>query len=706
MISTACTPLRRTAAPVALLLTLVLTLTLGVAVHAAQGPYTSLVESTDGFMMDTDVRWPDDPPPIGGWPVVFFAHGAGGDKTTSSGNATTYANDGYVTLTWTSRDTAPQPFPSVLAGDLAVLKSWLVNEFQDEANVVAPVDPARFGITGSSLGGYTSWSAGLLTDLFAVIVPNNWGFHFFEEGLTWNGSIDRRTAGPLAWTLPAPYDAAGLQAAADAVFDSALSAFPAVDIPVMTQMAFLDARSGGTYSLRDFQALTGAPARFLYLGTGGHGTPETDEAFRGQLRTRWFARFLKGALNGIDTEPRIRIALLGTNERLEYDAWPPADTETATLWLRDGGTLLSSPPSGTETPDSIVNDPGTATWTNMGPSYNPNTIRNRVSKDTVAWQSAPLSGDVLMIGQPQIRLELTGTGSRYQVNVHLYDQEDGEDPLLLAFGTATVATSPTVVDVPLSLTARRVPAGHRLRIEITNRDDQDLDYTNGFDPSSDILRYIPFFEGSVTTVFHDAARPSSLTLPLVGGGTLPLPGVACAPAALAGCKLPSVAGASPLTVKNQEPDERDSFSWKWSKGSTTLFTELGDPITEDGYAFCLYDGSPAGTLLLATRAPAGGLCGTRPCWSRLGSETAPKGYKYADRDDTPDGLEKVRVQAGDAPRAKASVKGGGVNLSASGTFPALPLPLPLVAQLQTSDGCFEVVYGTAKVNDAEVFKAK
>lgn len=698
MIPMACRSLRCT------VLSLLL-LTLGVPARAAQGPYTSLVPATDGFLMDTDVRWPNGTPPPGGWPVVFFAHGAGGDKTSAAGNATTYADNGYVTLAWTSRDTAPQPFPSILAGDLAVLKNWLVDDFPAEAGVVAPTDPARFGITGGSLGGYTSWSGGLLTNLFAVIVPMNWGFHYFEEGLTWNGSIDRRTAGPLAWTLPAPYDATGLQTAADAVFDSALSAFPAVGIPVMMHMAFLDARSGGTYSLRDFQALTGTPNRFLYIGTGGHGTPDTDDSYRAQLRTRWFARFLRGEMNGIDAEARIRLALLGTNEHLEYTDWPPPDTHVSTLWLRDGGTLRSAPPIGVETPNSFTNDPGTATWTNMGPSYAPNAIRNRVNKDTVAWQSPPLTGEALMIGQPEVRLELTGTGSRYQVNVHLYDQADGDDPILLAFGTATVATSPAVVDVPLSLTARRVPAGHRLRLEITNRDDQDVDYTNGFDPSSDILRYIPFFEASVTTVFHDGARPSSLTLPLIGATAVPLPGVTCAPTPRTGCVQPTVAGASPLIVKNQLRDERDSFRWKWSKGASLAFAQLGTPIDGDGYAFCLYDGSSS-SLLLAARAPGGGLCGTRPCWKPFGPDAAPKGYKYSDRDETPDGIKTLKVQVGDAPRSRASVKGGGVNLNSSGTFPALPLPLPLVAQLQTADACLAVTYGTAKVNDTETFKAK
>jgi hypothetical protein len=357
---------------------------------------------------------------------------------------------------------------------------------------------------------------------------------------------------------------------------------------------------------------------------------------------RPFAHYLKGEDNGIDDVPPIQLALLGTNEHLFYDDWPPADGHTATLWLRDGGALSAAPPSGVETADTFTNDPGTLTWAAAAPSFNPPQLRANFNKDVIAWQSAPLTDEVLLVGQPSVRLEVSGTASRYQVNVHLYDQQDGDDPLLLAFGTATAATSPAVVDVPLSLTGRRVPAGHRLRLEVTNRDDQDVDYT----------------------------------------------------------------GASPLTLENSSPDRKDSQSWKWGKGSTTAFAELGDPLAGDHYAFCLYAGTTAGSLRLETRAPAGGDCDGKPRWKQLGSETNPKGFRYGDRDQTPDGLKKVLLKAGDAPRAKALVKGTGDNLAASGLFPTLPLPLPLTAQLQTDGRCWEVTYATAQTNDPSTFKAR
>lgn len=671
---------------------------------AFQGPYASIVTGSGGYQMDLDVRWPNGAAPAGGWPVVFFCHGAGGDKTSSASVAGRYADDGYVTLTWTNRSTASNPSPETLAADEIALKSWLVNDFQAEAGVTVPVDPARFGITGGSLGGYTSWSGGLLSGAFATIAPNNWGFHFFANGITLNGSIDRITGGPRAALFPTPYDDVSLQAGFDAAFGPATAAFATVTIPVMMQMAMLDARTGGTYALQDYHALTAAPGRFLYLGTGGHGTPDTDDTFRGDLRERWFAHYLQGVDNGIETEPPIQVALLGTNERLAYASWPPPDQQAATLWLRDGGVLSPVTPTAPGTPAVIVNDPGAYDWDDATPNFPPNQIRNNLPKQTVAWETAPFTDDVLMIGDPTVRLELSGTGSRYQVNVHLYDRADGQDPLTLATTSATLGSSPVAVDLTLSMTARRIPAGHRLRLEITNRDDQDLDYTNVFNPSAETLRHIPFFEVSTTQVFADVARPSSLTIPMIGRGTLPLPGIACDPAPRVGCRLPVVAGASSITIKDGSPDTRDSLTWKWSKGAATTFGELGAPLVEDAYTFCVYDGT--GALQLEARAPQGGTCRTKPCWKQLGSATNPRGWQYSDRDLTPDGVKTLKVEAGEASKAKASVSGKGENLGASGHFPTLPLALPVTTQLQSPTLCLQVDYAIAKVNDTKQFKAK
>jgi hypothetical protein len=106
------------------------------------------VSGTGGFQLDLDIRWPDGPPPPGRWPAVFFAHGSGGDKNSFASLAETYADDGYVALTWTGRLVTSQPTPTILAGDVVALKNWVVNDFQNESGFTVPTDPARFGLNG------------------------------------------------------------------------------------------------------------------------------------------------------------------------------------------------------------------------------------------------------------------------------------------------------------------------------------------------------------------------------------------------------------------------------------------------------------------------------------------------------------------------------------------------------------------------------
>ena len=490
---------------------------------AFNGPFSSLVTVEPGVTLDVDVRWPDTgAPPPAGWPVVFLAHPAGGTKSTFGSLAGSFADDGYVTLTYTNRPGATSLTPDVFAADLTALKAWLLADFESEAAVTVPTDSASFGIFGQSLGGYVTWSGVLLTNLFAVAVPFNWSFHMFVDHVENNGSLERQTGTGIANMLSGEYPAAAVDLALEGSFGPTIANFPTVTIPVQNHLAMLDGRADGTHALTDHLALTSASNRMVYLGTGGHGTPNDDATFREDLRKRWFDHYLKGSTNGIETEDAIRLALLGTNEHLAYASWPPPGQNAVTLYLGAGGALETTAPATTGTSDAFDNDPGSLTWATAAPSFSVGNIRSQVVRDVIAYETTPLTEEVLVVGEASVELYVEGTGSRYQVNAHLFDVSPGGTPVTLAFASATTDTSPTTLDLDLSVTARRIPAGHQIRLEITNRDDQDVDPTNAFSPETDTLRYLPFFELSANQVFRDAARPSSLTLPLIGASSLPL----------------------------------------------------------------------------------------------------------------------------------------------------------------------------------------
>ena len=115
---------------------------------------------------------------------------------------------------------------------------------------------------------------------------------------------------------------------------------------------------------------------------------------------------------------------------------------------------------------------------------------------------------------------------------------------------------------------------------------------------------------------------------------------------------------------------------------------------------CLYDASGNAQPLLEADVPPGGMCGTRACW-----KATTTSFAYRNTVGDPDGVIKLMLKAGVAGRAKVQAKAKGSNLQT----PALPLLLPITAQLVIVDGesreCWQTTFTTTKVNDTFRLKA-
>jgi cysteine-rich repeat protein len=169
------------------------------------------------------------------------------------------------------------------------------------------------------------------------------------------------------------------------------------------------------------------------------------------------------------------------------------------------------------------------------------------------------------------------------------------------------------------------------------------------------------------------------------------------------CRQPMTKNAAVLVVKNASDDARDQLSWKWSKGEETATDDFGDPTAETTYAVCVYDaGGDAGAAraVIAAEAPAGGRCGGKPCWKRVKT----KGFKYKDRELSPDGVDTVVLKSGADGRAGIIVK---AKSEALGFPDALALVPPVRVQLQADTGeCWEATYSRPAQGNAPVFKAR
>ena len=130
-------------------------------------------------------------------------------------------------------------------------------------------------------------------------------------------------------------------------------------------------------------------------------------------------------------------------------------------------------------------------------------VADALTREEVVFQSAPLDGELSILGAPTARLHILPNRPEVQVHAEVYDvSPEGEATLISRghLGTRTaVAGQHRVAEVELATIHYTLAAGHRLRLVVAN-------YNTTF--------AYPFFATSCTRLFHDDERPSTLTLPL------------------------------------------------------------------------------------------------------------------------------------------------------------------------------------------------
>jgi murein DD-endopeptidase MepM/ murein hydrolase activator NlpD len=167
----------------------------------------------------------------------------------------------------------------------------------------------------------------------------------------------------------------------------------------------------------------------------------------------------------------------------------------------------------------------------------------------------------------------------------------------------------------------------------------------------------------------------------------------CGAGPVAGCRTPAATLKALLLLKDKSPDDKDLLIWKWIKGSVTSKADFGNPVTTTSYRLCIYDS--VSTVLHDSAIPAGGLCNAaspKACW-----QDKPTGYKYNDKDLTPDGIQKLILKEGlEAGKAKIILKGKGLNLD----DPAIPVSQPVTVQLLNNAGsCWQATYNPPPIKN-------
>ncbi len=151
------------------------------------------------------------------------------------------------------------------------------------------------------------------------------------------------------WIDHPDYDAYWKKLNAEEMFDQ-------IGIPVHTFGGFFDIFSQGT--IRGYAGVSAKGATpqarkgsNLVIGPWGHGSSrkfgdidfgEHAHVSQHSLELRWYDFWLKGLRNGLDSEPPVKIYLMGRNEWRHENEYPLARTQYRKLFLRSGGRANGS----------------------------------------------------------------------------------------------------------------------------------------------------------------------------------------------------------------------------------------------------------------------------------------------------------------------------------------------------------------------------
>ena len=278
----------------------------------------------------------------------------------------------------------------------------------------------------------------------------------------------------------------------------------------------------------------------LIIGPWAHWTPMTsvvgDVDFGpdavlnvNRERINWFNRWL-GECPSQDPAP-VRLFVMGANVWRDEQEWPLARTQYTPWHLREGGRLGPDAPTEREAPDHFTYDPRDPVPTFGGKLLGSGEVAgpfdqrpNEDRADVLVYTSAPLERPLELTGPVKLELWAATDVPDTDFTAILIDvHPDGlarnicegavrarhtETPMPLVAG----ATYRFTID--LVATSIVLPAGHRLRLHVSSSSfpEWEPNPNNGapLGESSDADVRV-----AQQTIFHDAARPSRVILPVI-----------------------------------------------------------------------------------------------------------------------------------------------------------------------------------------------
>ena len=252
--------------------------------------------------------------------------------------------------------------------------------------------------------------------------------------------------------------------------------------------------------------------------------------------SRWYDYQFKGIDNGIESEPPIKLFVMGENRWRFENEWPLARTRYTEFFLHSGGnantvsgdgTISASPPQ-KERPDEYDYDPRDPVMSLMGISAQaaPRDQRPLDGRmDVLVYQTVQLQENIEVTGPVTLKLWAASSALDTDFCVKLIDVHPSGLAVNLSYGITRARyrdgyDNPSLLEpgkpyeytIQINPTSILFTRGHRIRIDVSSSDFPNFDrnHNTGADYWSDAE-----LRSAHQTVFHDSKYPSRLLLPVI-----------------------------------------------------------------------------------------------------------------------------------------------------------------------------------------------
>lgn len=298
-----------------------------------------------------------------------------------------------------------------------------------------------------------------------------------------------------------------------------------VNLPVHFLGGWYDFCIGGM--LQDYEAMKAAGRTpYLTVGPWAHADLPAQATFLRES-INWYEAHLKGKPERLRKNP-VRVYLMGAGEWREFASWPPPAHSTP-LYLNAYQRLAYSSPDGVQSPDTYRYDPANPTPAVGGALFMPpgtggakDNTALEARPDVLTYTSPILTEDMDIMGAVKLQLYICSSLEHTDFFGRLCDVHPDGRSFNICDGLVRLSPGKgerqpdgsLKVEVDMNATAHRFLAGHHIRLQVSSGAHPRWSRNTGSgEPVLEATRLLTADQ----QIFHDAAHPSALVLPVYWG---------------------------------------------------------------------------------------------------------------------------------------------------------------------------------------------